>query len=247
MKSRNITLVLVACISILFAVTGNSFASDKDKDKGTMLTLSVNETTQVEEDLLVAYMQYEYEGQVAKEVQNTINKKMKNAIEAAKKIPEIQIATEQYNIYKHYPYRGRNNHQDRDKFVWRGSQSLVIQSFDSDKLLKLAGDLQDMELLLNGLNFVISPDKHEQVKDSLLEAAIQKLRVKADRAAKALGMKKVEFVSINVDNNLYYPQPVRRFAMSADISEKGVMSEPVATPGQSLINLSVSAVVRLTD
>lgn len=241
MRYKLIFIYLITAFSTIY--TNNVFADD---DKYTRLSLSVTETIEVEEDMLIAYMQYEHEANTPREVQNTINKKMQQAIKMADKISEIKIFTERYSIYKHHPNRRRND-PDRDKYVWRGSQNMVMKSKDSEKLLKLAGDMQDLGLLMNGLNYVISPEKYDREKDSLLESAIIKLKMKAIRAAKALGKQKIEFISINVDNNYHHPQPLaRNYAMSANIAKES-MSDPVAAPGQARINLIVSAVVKIEE
>lgn len=210
------------------------------------LNLSVTESIEIEEDMLVAHMQYEYEGQLAKEVQNSINKKMIQVMNMASELKEVKISTERYNIYKYYPNKRRND-TDKDKYVWRGNQTIIMKSLDSDKLLKLAGDLQDIGLLMNGLNFVVSPGKYEEAKDSLLESAILKLKAKADRAAKALGKSKFEFISINIDNNHHYPKLIgRNYSVSA-FSDTESMNSPVASPGQSRVNLTVYAEIGIKN
>lgn len=243
MKYRLFFVSLIAVFSVTLANLANILADD---DKYTRLSLSVTETIEVEEDMLIANMQYEHEAAIAREVQNAINKRVKQAKLMADKVPEVKFSTEHYNIYKYHPNRRRND-PDRDKYVWRGSQSISMKSMDSDKLLKLAGDMQDIGLLMKGLNFVVSPGKYEEAKDSLLEVAIIKLKSKAERAARALGKQKIEFININVDNNYRHPQPLaRNYSMSADMA-KEAMHDPVAAPGQASISLTVSAVVKIDN
>ena len=81
---------LTFLISVYFVAASTiSTAIADDKEEGTLLTLSVTEAQEIEEDLLIAYMQYEHEGPVAREVQNAINNRMKQAMEMAKKIPAL--------------------------------------------------------------------------------------------------------------------------------------------------------------
>lgn len=240
-----LTVVRIAFI-LLIALginSSNSFADDKFK--GTILHLTATETKEVEEDLLIANMRFEFEHKKPREVQNAINKKMKEALEKARKIDEVKISTEHYNIHRYYP--NRRNSGVKEKEMWRGSQSLMLKSDDADKLLKLAGEFQDIGLLMSGLTYTVSPDKREKIKDGLLEKAITKLKSRASRAAKAIGKDKFEFAHINVNDNNHYPAPLpRNYAMRADMAGEA-MSAPVAAPGQSRVSLSVSVTVRIKD
>ena len=56
---------------IIFAMTfscANAFADDDEK-KGTYLNLSVSESTEVEEDLLIVNLRFETEGKTSQDVQ----------------------------------------------------------------------------------------------------------------------------------------------------------------------------------
>ena len=230
-------------LSLIFAFSSLTAIAD-DEPKGTMLNLSATEMEEVENDLLVSTLRFEQEGKDPREIQNIVNSKMQQALDLIKKYSEIKAKTENYNIYKFYPDPTK---QTNNNAMWRASQGLSLKSKSSDDLLKLIGELQSIGLLINGLDYIVSPEKQEQTQDAMMEKALQKLTEKAKRAAKAIGKNKVEFINININTNNYYPAPMYRNYAAADMASKEAFTQPVATPGQSQINLMVNAQVRLSD
>jgi len=237
MKKQIVALVAILLVSLPFT----SFADDDKKD--TYLNISATERREVEEDLLVANLRFEFEGEEAKNVQDKINSTMKEALSAAKSIRNVNVSTEQYSVYKYHP---RVKKGESKTTIWRGSQSLVITGKDSDKILQLTGDLQKMGLAVTGLNYVVSPEKYEEVRDSLMELAIEKLIKRAKRVAKAIGADDIKIVNINVDANNQI-SPMRQGRVMAMSSKGREYAAPVAAPGQSQIYMTVSARVLIKD
>ena len=203
-----------------------------------MVSLSATEMVEVEQDLLVATLNFTAEDADPKVVQDTINKKMKEAVDTAKKVDTVKVSTQQYYVHEYDRSRGQNARRD---MVWRGNQSLQIKGKEADDFLELAGDLQEMGLAMNGLNYTLSPEKLEETRNSLLEAALAKLVEKSERTAKALGKSSSEMLQINVDmGGNHYQPPVMR-AMAMDGMAKAEMAAPVAAPSESQISLTVSA------
>lgn len=226
----------------------NSLAyADDDKFEGTTVNLSISEQQEVDEDLLIADMQFEFDAKTAREVQEVINKKMTKALELASKQTGVKTSTEQYNVYKYYQQSGKRD-VNIDDFVWRGSQSIMAKSKDSKQLLQVSGDLQKIGFAMNSLRYTISPEKYESVKDSMIESAISKLKEKAKRITKSLDKDEYSFININVDNTPYQPVMIQSaYATRADFMNKESMASPIAAPGSGVINLNVSAVVLIKD
>lgn len=233
---------------ICFIPSSFTYADDDNEPfKGTTVNLSISEKQEVDEDLLIAHMQFEFEAKTAREVQEVINKKMTKALYIAKNLSEVKISTEQYNVYKYYPHPRKKDGSKND-FVWRGSQSIMTKSKDSQKLLQLSADLQKMGFAMNSLRYTISPEKYESVKDSMIESAIEKLKTKAKRITKSLNKDEYDFININVDNNPYRPVMMQRsYSANADFMSKENMAPPVAAPGSGVINLNIHAIVRIKD
>ena len=215
----------------------------------TILHISATERTQVPQDLLTASLRIEKENVDAKAVQTEINTIMAKAVETAKAVTTVKVSTGHYYVYQYNPNPPVPHKDEKDQKEtkkpeerWRGSQSLQLQSTSADDLLKLAGALQDSGLVMENLNYSLSPEKADEAKDSLMEAALTKVKAKAERAAKAMNKSRADLVEINVDSaDNYMPQPVMMRAMAADAGGMEKASAPVATPGETEITLTVGA------
>ena len=236
MKTQIILVLLIA--SFPFSV----FADDDKKD-GTYLNISATESREVDEDLLIANLRFESEGQDARDVQSKINSIMKKALGKVKELSDIKVSTERYSVYKYHP---RTKKGEVTKTVWRGSQSMLIKGIDAEKILKLTGELQNMGLVITGLNYVVSPEKREEVRDSLMEIALEKLIKKSRRVAKAIGRDDIEIVNINIDAQSQI-SPMRQNRMMTASSKGREYAAPIAAPGQSQIDMTVFATVLIKD
>lgn len=210
---------------------------------GTLITLSAMEMVEVDQDLLVANLYFRAEDKNISTVQDSVNKKMKEALDAAEKVDSVKAATQQYHVHEYDRSRSRDGRSD---MIWRGQQGLQLKSKESGDLLELVGKLQAMGFAMNGLSYTLSPQKMEDTQNSLLEDTIAKLMAKAERTAKALGKNEVEVLKIDVNpTGGNFHQPVMR-AMAMEAASSS-MAAPVAAPGESQVSLSVSAQILLTE
>ncbi|XVN43110.1 MAG: SIMPL domain-containing protein [Candidatus Rickettsia vulgarisii] len=123
---------------------------------------------------------------------------MSKAVKIAKK-PDITVSTEQYYVYQYNENQNIDSKKDEEKKkMWRGTQVLSLKSKSSEALLTLTGELQNEGLLIQSLNYTLSNDKRDIMRDSMIEAAIAKLK-RATRVAKALGKEHSGFTMINID------------------------------------------------
>lgn len=227
-------------ILIIFAMTFSfttAFADDDEK-KGTHLNLSVSESMEVEEDLLIVNLRFETEGKTSQDVQKDINKKMESALAEVQKQSEISVSTENYSVYQYTP---PSNKGEKVQTIWKGSQSIQLKGSNSIEILKITGVLQSMGLAVNSLNYVVSPELNEKTRDSLMEKSIEKLLHKAKRVAKVLGKDDIQVLNINVDSNNYYPSPMLMRSSNTMVKNMDTESVPVTSPGQSRISTTVSA------
>ena len=91
---------------------------------------------------------------------------------------------------------------------------------------------------MSELVYVLSTQRADEVRDSLMESAIARALANAERVARALGKSDVDIAVVDIDASLGYSQPqmmVRGLAMDA-MAEK---SEPVAEVGESEVSLTV--------
>lgn len=196
----------------------------------TLISLSATEQVEIEQDILVANLQYQATNSNPKTLQDEINKVMQKAVEEARKVKDIEVSTQQYYVYETQPR------------LMQGTQGMMLRGKNSGAILELTGKLQEMGLTMGGLGYEVSPEALEKTRDGLLENALLKLKAKAERTAKALGKAEAELLQINVDMGGYYPQPMMMGrAEMAVMSADAKMAAPVADPGKSQVSLTVSA------
>lgn len=236
--------ILIAAFA-LTTISVPALADTKDpvfllNNDESLLHISATEQREVDQDLLIANLRVEFEDKSNKSVQNDINTAMAKALDMAKNYKDVKAITRSYNIHQYDRNAGRKD-RARD-MVWKGQQSVQLKSKNAEELLELAGKIQEAGFLMNGLNYTLSPEVAAQVQDEMLEAALEKLSARAERAAKALGKKNAELKEINTNGNYIPRQPVyargmEMMAMSADTK----MAAPVASPGETTITMNVSA------
>lgn len=220
----------------------------------TLVTLSATDQKDVEQDLLVASMRIEVEDKDPHVVQDKINKAMLQAVELAKKSPELTVSTGQYYVYSIEPEptpipKLMGSAAEKRVTIWKGSQSLDIQSKDSQKVLDAVASVQGMGFVMNGLSYTLSPELAEKYRDELLTGALKKIQAKADLIAKSLGKSGYDLVEVNVDGAFMpSPMPMLRGMAKMEMSmasDAVAVSAPVAMPGKTTVSLNVSSRVIL--
>lgn len=247
--------ILSLCVLAVLAVSP-AFADDDKKEgakevAGAFVTLSASDQKKVEQDLLVSSLRIEMEGKDSRKVQDEINKAMKKAVDLAKADSAIKVSTGNYYVYSYDPNpspKPLSHAEQKKRMVWKGSQTVDIQSKDAEKILDVLGKIQDMGFVMNGLSYTLSPELAEAQRDELLVGALQKIQKKAELISKTLGKSGYDIVEVNIDGS-YMPQPqpvmmMKAMAMDGAVAE-AAMSAPVATPGETDVSLSVNARVLL--
>lgn len=207
-------------------------------DGHIILNVSATEQTDVQQNILIASLRADKRGSDPKSVQSDINALMAQALAKAKASPSIQVSTGQYYVYSIDP-QAEAGKPAKGPRQWQGVQSLQMKGEDSATILKLAGDLQDMGLIMDGLSYTLSPEKADAAREDLMEKALAKVQAKAQRAAKSLGKPKAELVEVNVDssNQGVPPRPM----MMSMAKSAAADTPPVAEPGTEQIDLTVTA------
>lgn len=229
--SSTISLICCAC---WLMISAPAWAQSLLPEGQTLITLTVTERTRVGQDTLSADLRIEIDHQDAAAVQNQINEAMAQALTMTRGIEGIDVSTGSYGVYQfnHHPAGNRADE------MWRGSQSMTLQSRDAATLLELAGRLQAMGFLMNQLSYSLSTERADEVRDNLMEAALQRAQQKAARAAAALGKTTVDIAAVDIDSQSDgYAQPMMMRAVAADASTE--MAAPSADAGETEVTLTV--------
>jgi predicted secreted protein len=212
----------------------------------TIINFSATEKRTMPQDLLIASLRIEEEDKAdPAKVQNKINEAMKKAIDLAKAESSFKVSTGAYSVYKYDNPVVINSKTGETKSepVWKGSQTLDIESKDATKLLDVVGKIQGMGFAMNNLAYTLSPEAVDKVRDELLVEALKKLSAKAKVVAQTLGKDKVDLVDVNVDTGgpvvPMYKTMMARGEMAMDAAAP--MAAPVAEAGETDVSLTVSA------
>lgn len=226
-----------------------SFAQDNGlslpPEGQTIINLSATERRTMPQDLLMASLRIEVEDKnSAVAVQRKINEAMTKALDLAKKEKSLKVSTGAYSVYKNEQpiLVNQKTGEYKSEVVWRGSQTIDIESKDALKILDIVGKIQEMGFAMNNLMYTLSPEASEKVRDELMVIALKKLTAKADLVAKTLGKSKADLVEVNVDSGgPVYPMAKTMMARAEAGMVADAMAAPVAEAGETDVSLSVSA------
>ena len=223
-------LMVMTCSSPLLAQ--NQLNLNELQTGQLVLNLSATEQLSVDQDTLNVYMQYSAQGRNTSALQNEVNEAMREALKILEATDNIEYSTQQYHVYN---MQGRNNQNP----TWRAQQSIQMSSINAEALLVVTARLQQLGLTLNSMNYSLSSEKYEEVSDSLMNAALQKLQARANEAASTLNKATAALVevSLNGGNNQLFRGAMASMAMDSMES----MAVPVAEPGTTQVSLTVSA------
>jgi len=235
-----LTLLLSSPLVSLPVIAQNNFDLAVLNPGEIMVNLSVREQTQVEQDTLNAFLYFAIQGRDRVAIQDEVNRIMTTALELLAD-SEIDYSTQQYRVFQVAPSRPTRG--DDENLLWRAQQGVRLSSQDSGAVLNLVAELQEMGLTMNGLNYSLSDLRQEEVADTLMESALDRLRERSQAAAAALGKSDFELLEITMDggNNSGF---MRSTSMSLSAEAMDVAT-PVAEPGQSTVAFNVSARVIL--
>lgn len=236
-STRVLTSTSLICSMLLGLMsTGAAAQSSLPLPEGqTLITLTVTERARVGQDTLTADLRIEVDDRDPAVVQSRVNAAMAEALELANGRDEVSVSTGYYGVYQY----NRNPTGNRADEVWRGSQNITLESLDSAQVLALAGELQAKGFLMNQLSYSLSTERADEVRDSLMEAALTRAQEKAERAGRALGKPEVELATVEIDAQLGgYAPPIMMRAM-ADTGSSMEMASPTADAGETEVTLTV--------
>ena len=235
----NFTYVVLAALTLvaLPVQAQNNFNLEVLNPGEIMVNLNASEQTEVVQDTLHANLTYSAQGRDRVALQDEVNRIMAEVLEVLED-GDVDYSTQQYRVYQ--IQSGRPTRGDLDNPAWRAQQGVQLTSMDSDAVLDMVAELQELGMTMNGLSYSLSAQRQEEVADSLMEAALAKVRNRADATAAAMGKSSVEIVELTVNSNSnggYYRGAVSALAMESSMD----VATPVAEPGMTTVIFNVNA------
>lgn len=194
----------------------------------TLLRLSESAERTVRADELRATLRAQATGNSAAAVQQAVNRQMAAALERARAIAGVTVATGSY-----WSWRSGERGQS-----WTASQELRLSAIEAaPALLELVGTLQGQGMLIGGLAYEVSAPLARRTREEVTEEALAGLKARAERLAGALDMTFTGFREVRVDAPRHVPPPMPRAAMAA--RAEAAPPPPSAEPAEVPIGATV--------
>ncbi len=223
-----------ACFALiaLLCLAGPPPASAGEEDTHyDRINLSATATDEVENDLLVAVLFEQREGEDPAVLADQVNRVIAAGLARAKGTPGIKVQTLDYRttpVYRKEVLTG-----------WRVRQSIRLESSDSARLSRLIGELQ-ASLQVESIAYRVSDGRRAQAEDRLIKEALAGFRHRATLVAGELGRPGYRLVRLDIGTQGAPIQPMLLRGMVAPAA-----AAPVLEPGTQRISVTVTGTVEL--
>lgn len=203
-----------------------------------LINFSASANRKVDNDQINATMTKTVQHKSSAEVANQINLTLNQALQIAKKYPQVQVSTGNQNTYPQYD----KNQKISD---WTGSASLTLKSTDSVMASKLIADLQST-MTLDGLNFSVSDNTRKRIEQELMVEASKNFQNQATALLPAWQARDYQLVSLDFNQGGgYSPMPVMYSRMVNAESGSAKVADQQFQAGESTITVTANGVVQL--
>ncbi len=196
-----------------------------------VVNLQAEASREFENDQLVAVLAAEAQGANPGELAAAVNKKMAEALKAAKAVPAVRLRSGNYQTF---PQRGKEGRIEG----WQVSQELRLESADVAAAAKLIGQLQQT-LNVRSMAMRLAPQTRRAAEDALIAEAVSAFEARAEVVRKALKAKGYGVRELNIGTGGGGPRP-----MQYELAARA--AAPVAIePGVSQVTVTVNGSIQL--
>lgn len=226
----------VVAAVLMTALTGHAWAHGGERVVYDQVDLSASAEREVDNDVLVAFVYTEQEGQRQADVAERVNEAMQWALEQAKAAAGVNVQTTQYNTY---PVYASNSSTITG---WRARQSLKLESKDPKAVSDLLGALQE-KLAVESVDYRISKEARDRAEEALTAEALGQFQARAQQIAAALSRSGYRIVRLNIGTGGNYPGPVAYHGKM--LAAEGAAAPAVLEAGAQSVNVTVSGTIQL--
>lgn len=181
---------------------------------------------------LTKTIQHQSSSQVANQITTTINQ----AIDLAKKYPNVQVSSGNQSTYPQY------NKQQKIT-GWTGNASIVLQSTDIVATSQLIADLQNF-LVLDDVNFSVSDKARHRIEQELMLQASKEFQQQAKALLPVWQARDYQLVNLQFSKGHDYSSYSPMMAVVEQTSSKSIERQNFQA-GESTINVTASGTVQL--
>jgi uncharacterized protein YggE len=218
----------------------------------SVVSTSGTATVKVDPDKVTVTIGVETQGLTAQEAASANAELMEKVIAALKElgIADDQISTSWYSVSPIYEYKSPPCIEiypqppecaPRSEITgYRASNSLSV-TLDADEDV---GEVIDAAVAagannVSGAYFFVSEERQQELRDGLIEQAIENARSRAEKAAEAVDMTITGVKSVNL-NDVYFPVFYKDFAQEASGASTPIL------PGQQQVSMTVQVTFRMS-
>lgn len=203
-----------------------------------LLNFSAEASRKVDNDQTNATMTKVVQDKSSTEVARRISETLNQAMQVAKKYPQVQVTTGNQSTYPQYDKNQKIN-------GWTGNASLNLKSTDTVAISKLIADLQTF-MTLDGINFSVSDDTRKKVEKELMIEASRNFQQQAQALLPAWNARDYQLVSLDFSrggdyHGRYTTMPVMAMAKMEDA---GVANQNFQA-GESTITVTATGNIQL--
>lgn len=225
--ARYISIFLLAIAPISLYANDNTY---------NHISLQTSASTEVANDVLVAVLVVQENGQQPAALADSVNTKMAQVLSKATDFKAIDSHTTSYNSQPRYKSGQINS--------WQVSQQIKLTSQDFDQLGKLIAEVNDLARV-QSMTFKVSDPRIEKTKEELTKTAIKKFRHKAAIVAEQFGRAHYQLVHVTIDGNHQSPRPMmERSMMMADSARS---APPATSAGTNKITVNINGTIELEN
>jgi uncharacterized protein len=231
--------------------TGAEVCEDVEGAVHSVVSTSGTATVKVDPDKVTVTIGVETQGMTAEEAATKNAELMEKVVAALKElgIADDEISTSWYSVYPIYEYKSPPCIEiypqppecaPRSEITgYRASNSLSV-TLDADEDV---GKVIDAAVAagannVSGVYFFVSEERQQELRDSLIEQAIDNARSRAEKAAEAVDMSIAGVKSINL-NDVYFPVFYKDVAQEAGVSTS-------ILPSQQQVTMTVQVTFRMS-
>jgi predicted secreted protein len=196
-----------------------------------VVSFQAQASREVANDRIAAVLAAEASGSDPAALAASVNRRMSEALAAAKEVTVVQARSGSYQTSPMYNKDGRIE-------GWRVSQELRLESADFAAAARLIGRLQQ-SLVVRGMSLELSPDARRAAEDALISEAIAAFHGRAGIVRQAMKAAGYRVRSLDIQSSGGFPRP---FAMARSAP---AAAGPALEPGNSQVTVLVSGSIQL--
>ena len=199
------------------------------RQQSTVLELSETARRDVAQDELTATLYARAQAAEPGPAQSEVNRKMRDALTRARAVQGIRVTSGGYSVSREQP--------SENVWVWVAAQELNLAAADGERLLGLIGELQDVGLAVQDLQWRVADATRLATEKALLTDSLRAMEATARTVADGLRLVMSGWRRINLMPN-EAPIPHHRAAPTAMAPD--VLAPPVAAAGTAEVAVTVT-------